>query len=155
MVPGVFLALLACQDATSPAGPPSTAPHATQPFSFDTAAVYRTAIADYILAMDSVGVPLPDTVNIGRHPEFPAIELSGRIAQRTIRLIDPSVGEQEKDRSRFAYLNIFSTYSPGRAQFYVVRFAQGLSHRPDGSEDRHLYYRVNEQQEMVLEHVSR
>lgn len=121
----------------------------------DTTAAYRTAIADYIGAMDTSAAPLSDTVYIGRHPDLPQIELPAVIAGRSIRIIDPAVGESEKHRARFAYLNLFATFTPDNVEFYMVRFAQGLRHRPDGAEDRHLYYRVNEQQELVLDRVGR
>ena len=121
----------------------------------DTAEAYRTAIADHIHAMDTSAAPLPDTVYIGRHAEFPRIELPTVIARRFVRIIDPAEGESEKHRAHFAYLNIFPMYAPEQVEFYVIRFAQGMRHQPDGSEDRHLYYRVGEKKELVLERMSR
>lgn len=131
---------------------------ATQPAAeqaLDTAAAYRIAIADHIAAMDTTAAPLPDTVYIGRHGDFPPIQLPAIIARRSVRVIDPAETEIEKQRERFAYLNVFATYTPGNLEFFVVRFSQGLRHWPDGSEDRHLYYRVTEQGGLVLERVSR
>jgi hypothetical protein len=106
----------------------------------DTAAVYRTAIADLIRAMDSTDMLLPDTIFIGRHPEFPGIELPPEIAGRTILLIDPGETEVVKYRKRFAYLNILATWSSAEVEFFMVRFREGFSHRPDGAEDRFLTY---------------
>ena len=148
----LVLVLLACQ-RTQPHAQASPPPESAQPL--DTSSAYRTAIADYITAMDTSAAPLPDTVYIGRHVEFPRIALPAVIAGRSVRIIDPEVGESEKHRTRFAYLNIFATFTPGEAEFYVVRFAQGLRHQPDGAEDRHLHYRVNKEQELVLERASR
>lgn len=121
----------------------------------DTSAAYRTAITDYIMALDTTDAPLPDTVYIGRHQDFPRIELPGVMAGRTIRVVEPGEVEQEKHMTHFAYLNVFATITPGKMEFFMVRFSQGTRHRPDGSEDRHLYYRVEESEEMVLERVSR
>lgn len=148
----LVLALLACQGTP----PPTRLAEGLDPVnaSLDTASAYRTAIADYIHAMDTSMAPLPDTVYIGRHIEFPLIELPGVIAKRTVRLVDPGEGESEQHHALFAYLNIFTTYAPGKVEFYVVRFEQGLRHRPDGDEDRHLHYRL-ENDELVLEQVSR
>ncbi|MBL0128752.1 MAG: hypothetical protein IPP83_15130 [Flavobacteriales bacterium] len=69
----------------------------------DTAAAYRTAIADYIIAMDSSDAPLPDTVYIGRHIEFPAIDLPGRIGKRVIRVITPVEAGALRDAEHFSW----------------------------------------------------
>lgn len=151
--PLLAIALVACQG--TPPRAQVVAPVAPLHASVDTTSSYRTAIADYIQAMDTSAAPLPDTVYIGRHPEFPRIELPSVIARRSVRVIDPAVGESEKRHARFAYLNIVSTFTPGQVEFYVVRFAQGLRHQPDGAEDRHLYYRVGGKGELRLERVSR
>lgn len=148
----LVLVVLACQ-RTQPRASMPLPSGSTQPL--DTGSAYRAAIADYITAMDTSGSPMPDTVYIGRHAEFPRIELPAVIARRTVRIVDPVVGESEKHLARFAYLNIFASFSPGTVEFYAIRFAQGLRHQPDGSEDRHLYYRMNEKAELVLERVDR
>lgn len=121
----------------------------------DTVAAYRTAIADYLAAMDTTASPLPDTVFVGRHPDFPDIELPDPIAGRRILLIDPTAAEAVKDRTHFAYLNVFATFTPGRVEFFVVRFGEGFRHRPDGAQDRHLHYRVDGQHGLVLEQMVR
>lgn len=145
--------LLAC--GVSQPDTATTRAAADQQMALDTAFAYRTAIADYIHVMDTSASPLPDTVYIGRHPEFPRIELPAVIARRSVLLVYPPVGESEKHSPRFAYLNIFPTYTPGQVEFYVIRFAQGLSHQPDGAEDCHLYYRVSAKEGSVLDRVSR
>ena len=152
----IVLVVLSCHSASQPPTPVLNVPVSAPAFVLDTAAAYRTAIADHILAMDTSTAPLPDTVYIGRHWDFPPIELPAVIARRSVRIVDPAVGESEKHRTHFAYLNIFATFTPGQVEFYVVRFAQGLRHKPDGAEDRHLYYRVGKGKEgFVLERVSR
>lgn len=149
-----FLVLWACQRKQDHA--PGASLHlSAQASALDTAAAYRTAIADYIHAMDTTAAPLPDTVYIGRHAEFPRIELPAVIARRAIRIIDPAVGESEQQRAHFAYLNMIATFTPGQVEFYVVRFVQGLRHQPDGAEDRRLYYRFREKKGWLLDAVSR
>ena len=152
-LPLFLLAFMACQGDPPPAQP--AAQPAPSPAVLDTAAAFRTAVADYIRAMDTSAAPLPDTVFIGRHVEFPLIALPHTIANRTVLLIEPSIGEAEQQRTPFAYLNIFTDWTPGEVEFYVVRFAHGLKHDPDGADDRHLHYRVNGTHELVLETVGR
>lgn len=147
----VLPVLLACSNTSPSHAPAQPSPVVEEPL--DTAAAYRIAIADYIAAMDTSDAPLPDTVFIGRHPVFPHIAMPLIIAHRTVLIIDPSEGPKEQHRPRFTYLNIIGTVTPRRAQFYFIRFGKNLAHRPDGAEDRHLYYRV-ESEGLVLERVS-
>jgi hypothetical protein len=149
------LALLACRNASTP-GPTDKSLSTSAGISvLDTLVAYRMAIADYIRAMDTSAAPLHDTVYIGRHAEFPYIGLSEVIAGRHVQVVDPEFGELEKHRARFTYLNIFSSWTSSEVEFYVVRFAQDFRHRPDGSDDRHLFYRLNTRGEWALHSVSR
>ncbi len=149
------LALLACQNASTP-GPTDKSLDVSARISvLDTLAAYRMAIADYIRAMDTSAVPLHDTVYIGRHAEFPNIGLSEVIAGRHVQVVDPGFGEREKHRARFTYLNLVSAWTSSEVEFYVVRFAQDFRHLPDGSDDRHLLYRLNTHGEWALYSVSR
>lgn len=131
------LALLACGGRGSHAQKEAVAQRPAAP---DTAAVYRTAIADLIRGMDTTDMQLPDTIFIGRHPDFPGINLPPEIAGRTILLLDPAETEDAKYRKQFAYLNIFATWSSAEVEFFVVRFREGFNHRPDGADDRFLTY---------------
>lgn len=149
------LALLGCR-TPSPSGPADTPWSASAPTrALDTLAVYRMAIADFIRAMDTSAAPLHDTVYIGRHAEFPHVGLSEVIAGRHVQVVDPEFGEREKHRARFTYLNIFSAWTSSEVEFYVVRFAQDFRHRPDGADDRNLFYRPNKRGEWKLDRVSR
>ncbi len=148
-----LLALVLFASSCTPPSPQAAAPVGSTTAHLDTAAAYSTAIADYIAAMDTTTAPLPDTVYIGRHWDFPSVQLPAMIAQRTVRSIEPAASESVMHRPRFTYLNVFGTFTPGGAEFYVVRFAQGMRHRPDGAEDRHVYYRVGKKQDLVLERV--
>ncbi len=131
------LALLACGGRGSHAWKEAVA---QRPTARDTAAIHSAAITELIRVMDSTDMQLPDTIFIGRHPDFPGIELPPEIAGRTILRMDPAGTEDVKYRKRFAYLNIFATWSSAEVEFFVVRFREGFNHRPDGAEDRFLTY---------------
>ncbi len=140
--PIVLLLLLACGPA-----PENAVPVAPSPTSFtvpvlDTAAAYRTAIAEYIKVFRKSDASFPDTVYIGRHAEFPGIELPDTIGNTFIRIVTPAEGEALKEGEHFAYLNIFGWFATGQAEFYVVNFTHGMRHWPDGRDDRHLRFAI-------------
>ncbi len=141
-----LLLLLACGTATKNVAPVAQPLTSTIDQSLDTAAVYHTAIADYIKAMGTRDGSFPDTVFIGEHEELPDIELPAVIEQVSVRIVAPAEAESLKSGKRFAYLNVFGWFTPGQVEFYVVRFQQGMRHWPDGRDDRHLYYRVGAEQ---------
>ncbi len=141
----MILLLLSCGPPHRNAAPTAVvAPVDTTP-GLDTAHAYSRAIADYIelVAKDSGAAPIPDTLYIGRHADFPNIELSERIAHTTIRLVTPAAAEALREGEHFAYLNIFGWFTPGEAEFMVVRFRQGMRHDPAGRDDRHLFYIID------------
>jgi hypothetical protein len=107
----------------------------------DTAQAYTRAIADYIalVAKDSGATPIPDTLYIGRHADFPDIELPERIGHTNIRLVTPEAAEAIREGEHFAYLNIFGWFTPGEAEFKLVLFRQGMRHDPAGRDDRDLF----------------
>jgi hypothetical protein len=152
--PFVLLLVLACGPATQNAAPVAPPPiSSTDPVhrpvgtgTLDTAAAYRTAIADYIKAMSKRDGSFPDTLFIGRHDEFPNIELPVILEHTSIRLVTPTEAEPLKNGEHFAYLNIFGWFTGNKVEFLVVNFKQGLRHRPDGHDDCHLYYSIGEGQ---------
>lgn len=111
----------------------------------DTAYAYTRAIADYIalVAKDNGATPIPDTLYIGRHADFPDIELPGRIGHTTIRLVTPEAVEALREGEHFAYLNIFGWFTSSEAEFKLVRFRQGMRHDPAGRDDRDLFYIID------------
>lgn len=111
----------------------------------DTAQAYSRAIGDYIalMAKDSGAAPIPDTLYIGRHADFPDIELPERIAHTIIRLVAPEATEALREGEHFAYLNIFGWFTSGGAEFKLVRFRQGMRHDPAGRDDRDLFYVID------------
>ena len=74
----------------------------------------------YINALRARDGSLPDTVYIGRHDEFPHIELPANMEHASVRIIAPSEAEVLKQGEHFRYLNIFGTLTPGKAEFFVV-----------------------------------
>ncbi len=139
------LLLLSCDAPHRDAAPTAVVAFGDPGPGLDTAHAYSRAIADYIDlgAEDSGTTPIPDTLYIGRHADFPDIELPERIAHTTIRLITPEAAEGLREGEHFAYLNIFGWFSPGEAEFKLVRFRQGMRHDPAGRDDRDLFYIID------------
>ena len=136
----VVLLLAACGPAHDDASQQVPAPSSSAERSVDTAAVYGAAVVAYINALRARDGSLPDTVYIGRHDEFPHIELPANMEHASVRIIAPSEAEVLKQGEHFRYLNIFGTLTPGKAEFFVVNFGQGMRHWPDGRDDRHLLF---------------
>lgn len=106
----------------------------------DTAAAYRSAIAEYITFLRQRDGSFPDTIYIGRHDELPAIELPTVIAGSQVRIISPEEALPLMTGAHFTYLNIFGWSTPGQVEFFVVNFKQDMRHRPDGRDDLHLRF---------------
>ncbi len=148
--PFILLLLLACGPA--PEMPPIGPLSSTVDPVLDTAAAYRTAIADQIKVLRKRDGSFPDTLYIGRHEEFPDIELPRFIEHTSVRILEPSDAEALKNGEHFAYLNIFAWHTPGQVEFFVINFGQGMRHWPNGRDDRHLRYTIGGgQEELVLD----
>lgn len=148
----VLLLLLACNSGSQPHPAVAPLPVPPETVALDTAGVYSTAIAEYIKVMRNSGASFPDTVYIGRHAEFPEIELPTRIEQTSVRIISSTDADVLKAGAHFAYLNIFGWFAAGQAELYVVCFTQGMRHRPDGRDDRHLRFTIGSgPEELVLD----
>ena len=115
----------------------------------DTALAYSNAIGDYIAAMTKRDGSFPGTLYINKHVDFPAIKLPALIAGSAIRVVDPSEAEAVKGAEDFACLNIFGWFTDSTAEFQMVRFSQGFSHRVDGRDDCHLHYSIGAGQQML------
>lgn len=139
------LLLLSCGAPHRDAAPTAVVASVDPGPGLDTAHAYSRAIADYIalVAKDSGAAPIPDTLYIGRHADFPNIELPESIAHTTIRLITPEAAEALREGEHFAYVNIIGWFIPGEAEFKVLRFRQGMRHDPAGRDDRHLFYIID------------
>jgi hypothetical protein len=149
----ILLLLVACSEPPHDTVPTPAPANAYQ--GIDTAEAYRIAIADYLKAMYHKDGSLPDTLFIGRHDDFPDIQLPAIINSTCIRIVSPSEAMALKNGPHFAYLNIFGWFSPRELEFFAVRFEEGMRHRPDGRYDRHLYYRIGAgQDQFVLDSLS-
>lgn len=102
----------------------------------DTAALYSKAIALYIKEAYK-GKPLPDTLFIGRHIEFPGITLPAVIEQGNIMLL---TGEEAQKklvyRKSLVFLNVMGWISKEDAEFLIVRFNE---FRPQ--HNCHIYFK--------------
>jgi hypothetical protein len=141
----LILVLLSCVASQREAAPTAVGASVEPAPGLDTAQAYTRAIADYIalVARDSDAISIPDTLYIGRHADFPNIELSERIGHTTVQLVTPEAAESLREGEHFAYLNIFGWFTPGEAEFKVVRFRQGMRHDPAGRDDRQLFYVID------------
>lgn len=139
------LLLLSCGSHHRDAAPIAVVASVDPGSGLDTAHAYTRAIADHIalVAKDSGAAPIPDTLYIGRHADFPNIELPESIAHTTIRLVTPEAAEALREGEHFAYLNIIGWFIPGEAEFKVIRFRQGMRHDPAGRDDRQLFYIID------------
>ena len=135
------LLMMACGTPREDAPPAAPPPTSTVVPITDTAAAYCAAIGEYIKVLRDSGNVVPDTMYIGRHGEFPDIDLPPVIAGVPARIIMPGEVEPVKDGERFMYLNIIGWFTGDSVEFQVVNFRQGMRHAPDGRDDRHLYFR--------------
>ncbi len=141
----LILVLLSCGASHREAAPTAAVASVDPGPGLDTSQAYSRAIADYIalVAKDSGAAAIPDTLYIGRHADFPDIELPERIGHTTVRLVTPEAAEAVREGEHFAYLNIFGWFTSGEAEFKVVRFRHGMRHDPVGGDDRQLFYVID------------
>lgn len=136
----VVLVVLGCGAPQRDAAPVAVAPSVDPGPGAVTAEAYGSAIAEYITVLRERGAPVPDTLYIGRHDEFPAIELPAVIAGTSVRIISPEEARPLMSAAHFNYLNIFGWSTPGQVEFFVVNFKQDMRHWPDGRDDLHLRF---------------
>jgi len=150
----IALFVLACSASHRDAAPTAVGASVDPELGLDTGEAYRTAIASYIQVLGKRDGSFPDTIHIGRHGEFPDIELPAVIERTSVRIVSPAEAEALKAGARFTYLNIFGWSTAGQVEFYVVNFKQGMRHWPDGRDDRHLRFAIGaDQRELVLDSV--
>lgn len=89
----------------------------------DVTAIYVQAIGDYIKQVYKNGKPLPDTIFIGRHAEFPAITLPATIGGASIAVITSEEGQAKLAyRPKLVYLNVMSWIDKEMAEMLIVTF---------------------------------
>lgn len=100
--------------------------------------IYSQAIGDFIRLVHKEYDLSFDTLFFGKHvvgqpDDFPDILLPDTIAQTTIRLVSPALGEkkQKENKSPF-YINMVGWVSDDDAAFIFVTFSNGMAHQFDG-----------------------
>ncbi len=139
LFPLVLLPMWACIPNDGTHGKATTQLTSTAEPGVDTAEAYRTAIAEYIKVMSKRDGAFTDTLYIGRHVEFPDIQLPAIIESRQVRIVRPTEAEVLKDAARFTFLNIFGWFDHDTVQFKVITFGQHMHHWPDGRDDCDVY----------------
>lgn len=127
-----MLLLCSC-GATADSSPSGTGPHTDTvhisgtpqkaPSKDEITEAYVKAIGDYIREVYKNGKPLPDTLFVGRHPDFPDIKLPPHIEGASIALV---TGEESRlklaYRKTLVYLNVMGWIEKETAQLLIVTF---------------------------------
>ena len=84
---------------------------------------YSSAIAEYIEASFDADQPTPDTLFIGKHPDFPDISLPDRIQDTPVLLLTPAEADPRVEyHTSMVYLNVIGWVNKNRAEFLIVTF---------------------------------
>lgn len=88
---------------------------------------YHLVIAEYIKDQIKKGVPNFDTLFIGKHEDFPQIELHRQIEGKRIILLDAEpIVNGPQNNSRFKLINIIAMqWDEKEAEFMLITFHQG------------------------------
>lgn len=108
---------------SKPADKPGNISVQTTPMKAETTEIYVQAIGDYIKEVYKNGKPLPDTLFIGRHPDFPDITLPPTIQSANIALVTGEEGQAKLAyRKKLVYLNVMGWIDKEMAQLLIVTF---------------------------------
>lgn len=95
---------------------------------------YITAISEYL---KKYPVAASDTIFIGRHPDFPAMDLPVTIMGTNVRVVNgEDAATYFTKRSNVLYLNVMAWIEEESAEFLVVTF---LDFKPQ--HNMHLFFR--------------
>jgi len=95
---------------------------------------YVVAISEYLKRYPVIA---SDTLFVGRHPEFPGIELPNAIQGANVRLVNgEGAATYFAKRSNIRYLNVMAWIGEGSSEFLVVTF---LDFKPQ--HNMHLFFR--------------
>lgn len=133
LLPCVYMLLLCSCGADSDKSASGTGQHAdtalatgTQqkaPTKDEITEAYVKAIGDYIKVVYKDGKPLPDTLFIGKHPDFPDIALPPTIEGANIALVTVEEGQQKLNyRKTLVYLNVMGWIEKEEAELLIVTF---------------------------------
>lgn len=85
--------------------------------------VYTQAIGEYIKSLRPEDKSSLDTLFIGRHPDFPDIELPAIIQNTNILALTPDEADDKaKYRESFVYVNVMGWVTRGNSEFILVTF---------------------------------
>lgn len=87
--------------------------------------LYINAISEYLKAANKDGGPMPDTVFVWKHPDFPDIALPQAILHSKIRMLPFLDTNGEQNRKNCVYLNMFCWLTANKAEFVIVTFRHG------------------------------
>jgi len=87
---------------------------------------YTQAIAEYLKAMYKKDNAVPDTLFIGKNPDFPDIKLPATILKTNIMLLTGEEAEEKLHRRKpMVYLNIMGWVQSDKSEFIIVTFFEG------------------------------
>lgn len=96
------------------------------------AKVYTQAIGEYVQAVYKKGQARFDTLFLGKHADFPDIELPAIIESTNIRLVTPEDGLARLQAGKaLAFVNMAGTVNEESAEFVLVTFSGGGRHEYD------------------------
>lgn len=92
----------------------------------DHAKIYSQAIAEYIRAVYKKDKSGLDTLFIGKHPDFPSIQLPAMIQDTKVMLLTTDEADKKLQyRKSLVYINMFGWITKDRAEFILVTFFNG------------------------------
>jgi hypothetical protein len=105
---------------------------ATVTDSLREANVYTRAIAEYVKAVYKKDQSRFDTLFLGKHADFPDIELPANIENTNVRLVMPEDGlTRLQEGKSLAFVNMAGTVTEDSAEFVLVTFSGGGRHEYD------------------------
>ncbi len=86
---------------------------------------YVSAIDEYLKTVYKKDKSAPDTLFIGKHPDFPNIILPNIIQNTKIYMLTLDEAYLKQNKKNYLYLKVISTYFPDKVEFILVAFKQG------------------------------
>lgn len=87
---------------------------------------YCQAVAEYIKAVYNQNNPAPDTLFLGKSPEYPDMALPARISNVPVKLISAEAAKTYlAGRTSWIYLNVIGWREDTDPEFLIVTFFEG------------------------------
>jgi len=93
--------------------------------------IYSHAIAEYINAVYQKDKTELDTLFLGKHADFPNINLPASIANTRIMLLTTEEAEKREYFKTSVYINLFGWVRENKAEFIFVTFYPKFQHKYD------------------------